>query len=901
MKKLMYTVLTLSVIVLTAAAARADGVPARLGLQGHLTDADGVPADGEWPVTVRLFDTEEGTIPFHDETFTVEPVNGVFTVTLGNDLGNPLPVEEFEDGEVWVAFVVSGGDGPVELSPRLRVGAVPYAFRARHAMLAAQADNAVTLGGVGAGSFVQLTDLLELCVTSEGLPAAIEGLGYTPGAGYSDVDVLTFLDENGYSACACYGDDEVQIYLDLMGYTPGQGYSDEDVAAYLSDQGYPGPDDALLADGSRPLGGDWDVAGNQLMNLVVHNAASEEAPTDPGAGQLWFDTTTDQLKFYTGAEWLSVGTGSVAADLTCEGCVDAADVSFDWALGDTPGGAALSAKALDCEDCVTASHLAVPYAASAIEAGPAADLACTGCVDETEAAFSWAAAATPGGAALVAVEAGNADTVDGVHAVDFEPAGAMAAHAATPHLSEAQYGALTGGGETTLHSHPGGGEGGGSGARLREYEGDTNLGLGGSTLKYLHVFSADTPKVYLYIYGKKSTNLLLPNHNHGEHIHDSKFAKAYYTSSCPYPSCNTVTSGATVGTGSYPLTDIDPDHYPEGIQIWIDGEDMTVEVGDQQAVGTPHWTGASWGAGQEWTTGRLDLSYVINWTAGEHSIELKETGNKGGRIMYSIYVVDPASESQPFANDTCIGAEDLVFTGGIATVKATTEDVLGENKALDDLAPAGCGGAGGGDVVYAVTVEERTTIHSSVSAPFATRLYVLDSPCVDQTVLACDTSTVTTSELDPGTYYVVVDSDGAGQAGDFILTVELEASPLPINDTCDNPATLPAGPVPLVFPGFTTWGLDQYEGTCNADSGAADVVYQFTATTSYDDLAVTVTADWAAVLILRALNCEMGVQLSCSADGTLTIPDLTPGTYYLIVDGASPEDEGSFTLNITLN
>jgi hypothetical protein len=976
-------------LVLLAAAApggRAQTVPGTLHLQGALTDADGAPAEGEWIVTVRLFGAEAGQIPFHEETFTVEPQAGVFGVTLGTDPGDPLSPADFDDGEVWVAFVVSGGDGPVELAPRLQVTATPYALRAGAAAAAGQADNALSLGGVGAGSYVTLTQLPELCVTAEDLPGTLEALGYTPGAGYSDAEVLAFLDANGYAPCACYGDAEVQIYLDLMGYTAGAGYSDADVQAwldlqgyapgshymdtdvlalldlqgyipglhytdadvqvyldlmgytpasgyadadvqvyldlqgyvaglhysdgdvaeYLSDQGYPGPEAVLLADGSRALGGDWDVAGQQLLNLVVHNAAATEAPGDPVAGQLWFDTTASQLNFYTGAAWLSVGTGTVAGDLACDGCVDAADLAVNWALGDAPGGAALSAKSLTCDGCVVASHLTVPYAASATKAGPAADLACAGCVDATEVGFSWAAAVAPGGVALAAQEAVNADTVDGVHAVDFEAAGAVAAHEATPHLSEAEHGALTGGGETALHSHPSSGAGAAP-PRVRMARDGVNLPPLGTAKERVHVFSASAPKVYLYVYGETYSNMVLANHTHGSHNHAFSKSYAKYNSAsyrCGADYCNgteTITVNTkTVGTGDYPLTDVTASANPQGVQIWVDGVDATAAIGDQQGVGAPAWTGAAWGAGDPWETGRLDLSNVVEWGVGEHVIEFKETGNAGGRLVYNLYVVHPAGASQPLGNDTCAGAQDLVFTGGVAVVKSTTEDMLGETKALDDLAPVGCGGAGGGDVVYAATITERTTIHAAVAAPFATRLYILDDPCADQAVLACGVTEATTLELDPGTYYVVVDADDAGETGDFTLTVELEASPLPVNDTCATAATIAAGPAPVQVSGTTTWGLDQYSGTCGG-AGAADVVYSFEATDSNDDLVVTLNAAFSSVLILRAQDCAGGFQLSCSTTGAMSIQGLAPGTYYLVVDGASATDEGDFTFDITLN
>ncbi len=341
---------------------------------------------------------------------------------------------------------------------------------------------------------------------------------------------------------------------------------------------------------------------------------------------------------------------------------------------------------------------------------------------------------------------------------------------------------------------------------------------------------------------------------------------------------------------------------PQGLEIWLDGQNVTAAIGDQQGVGAPAWTGASWGSDgtTPWATGRLDLSQIIDWGVGEHKLQFKNTGESGGRVRYYVFLVDPAAESEALPNDNCGSAESLVFNAGVAKIDATTEDMLGENKALDDLSPEGCGGEGGADVIYSATIEERTTIKASVKAPFSTRLYVLSDPCQDEAVLACGTTSATTAELDPGTYYLVVDSDAADQTGDFSLTVELEASPLPANDTCDTMEAIDAGQDLVQVSGTTKWGLDQYAGACGGD-GVADVAYSFEATDVNDDLLVTIDATFASVLVLRGQNCVDGFQLACSTNGTLTIPGLAPGTYYLLVDGVAAEDEGTFTLDVTLN
>ncbi len=650
---------------------------------------------------------------------------------------------------------------------------------------------------------------------------------------------------------------------------------------------------------------------------------------------------------------------SLAGDLQCSGCIGTDEVDFNYASSDAPGGAATSALVAN-------------------EALVANNVACAGCV--TLQAID--------AAVLVAENVSYENVVSGLAAVTVQDAIDENALGIAAHVNDAE-----------IH---GSGATGNDGAKIRVVPGDVDVVSGQTITEYVHVFSADTPKVYLYAYGMASSegdagalsqgsgtlfhtrcawvgshaksqatcnpsacpegfqdlgaigNVKTGSATSGSSITNSSYSAAYgyneracfslssfpvlqlrcpwtgsnakNISSCTPPACpadwtnlgvtgKVITGGSTSGSSitnsSYSTTSgyqertcINPvkSEIPQGVQIWVDGVNQTATIGDQQAVGAPAWTGTSWGSDgtTPWATGRLDISQVGDWGVGQHTLQFKTTGESGGKVKFYVYLVDPAAESQAFTNDGCGGAEALVFDGGVATVNATTEDMLGENKALDDLSPAGCGGEGGVDVVYSVTLTERTTINAAVAAPFATRLYVLDNPCLNETVLACGTDQATTPELDPGTYYVVVDSDDAGQTGDFSLTVELEDSPLPVNDTCATASTIAAGQDLIQVSGTTQWGLDQYNGTCGGD-GAADGVYSFEATNQNDDLLVTIDAPFASVMVLRAQNCEGGFQMACSTTGTITIPGLAPGMYYLFVDGVTAADEGAFTLDVTLN
>jgi hypothetical protein len=110
-----------------AATARAAEVviPARIPLQGFLTDAAGTPINGTVTVQFRLYELASGGAALWNETQNVNAVNGVFNAMLGDV--TPLGADVFKALPVYYVGINFNGD---ELSPRLRFGSVPYAVHA---------------------------------------------------------------------------------------------------------------------------------------------------------------------------------------------------------------------------------------------------------------------------------------------------------------------------------------------------------------------------------------------------------------------------------------------------------------------------------------------------------------------------------------------------------------------------------------------------------------------------------------------------------------------------------------------------------------------------------------------------------------------------------------------------
>jgi hypothetical protein len=355
-----------------------------------------------------------------------------------------------------------------------------------------------------------------------------------------------------------------------------------------------------------------------------------------------------------------------------------------------------------------------------------------------------------------------------------------------------------------------------------------------------------------------------------------------------------------------PIPGIINQSYATGVEIWIDGQEVTASVGDPNGKGSPHWNAETkkWGAtGTEaWSSGPLDLTNVANWTLGEHIMEFKETGGAGGDLKAYTYVIHSYTESTPPANDTCTTPLAVDLSAGEVVLSGTTEDVMGKTLATDASGAPGCGGIGGSDVVYQIELTERSLLHANLIAPYSSKMYVRSDTCSEGEVVYCADNALDTNPLEAGTYFLFVDSDAPQAKGNFSLTVSTTPAPLPENNTCEDAFSLIVGANgEASHSGTNLYALDQYKGLCPAAlSGGPDTVYHFEAGTG-QTLNVTIDAPFDAVLYVMTLACgDGGVPLACSASGELAIPGLAGGDYWLFVDGVQEKAWGSYDLTVTL-
>jgi hypothetical protein len=114
-----------------------------MNYQGRLTDPAGNPvANIPHTIVFKIYD-EIGVVHW-EESHIITTADGYFSVHLGSN-GTPLTAAVFDHAESWLGITV---DSDPEISPRTRLGTVPYAFKTG----TVQADEIVNEPGVAAFS-----------------------------------------------------------------------------------------------------------------------------------------------------------------------------------------------------------------------------------------------------------------------------------------------------------------------------------------------------------------------------------------------------------------------------------------------------------------------------------------------------------------------------------------------------------------------------------------------------------------------------------------------------------------------------------------------------------------------------------------------------------------------------
>lgn len=272
--------LLLLITILGAAAPASAATPRLLDYQGTLTDEAGAPLpDGSYAMTFAIYDTAAGGAPLWTETRSAVPVQGgVFSVVLG--IGTALDMAF--DSPCWLGVAVSPDP---ELTPRVRLTAVPYAFTAKGLELpftgtATSPRAALKVGNDGAGPALTADGPLEvgsndhsgdLRLFRAGVAGEMVRSATLPRGGYS-----RWYDEAGNEVASLEADATgTGGFLSVMRDAANEGF-------IVNGNGGQQEPVVTIAGSARSAVFDMAQSGNASVSLPIDAIGSSEMSDEPG-------------------------------------------------------------------------------------------------------------------------------------------------------------------------------------------------------------------------------------------------------------------------------------------------------------------------------------------------------------------------------------------------------------------------------------------------------------------------------------------------------------------------------------------------------------------------------------------------------------------------------------------
>jgi len=213
------------------------------------------------------------------------------------------------------------------------------------------------------------------------------------------------------------------------------------------------------------------------------------------------------------------------------------------------------------------------------------------------------------------------------------------------------------------------------------------------------------------------------------------------------------------------------------------------------------------------------------------------------------------------------------------------------------------------DAVYSFELEERSDVIIEADADGPFMYSSLRRECDDEeTQLRCVSGNPSRSrvrDLEPGTYYVIVESF-SGTGFDLSVTASEPTTPTAVtgNDNC-----LTAQEVPEtggLYTGNTTTLMNDLETRlCGSMAASNDAVFELNLTSRRRVFASTEGSSFDTVLHLHTGSCTTRMETLCDDDGgelsaSLIDRELNAGTHFFVVDGWGDANAGDYVFEIVV-
>ncbi|HJL15993.1 MAG TPA: hypothetical protein RMH99_10065 [Sandaracinaceae bacterium LLY-WYZ-13_1] len=267
------------------------------------------------------------------------------------------------------------------------------------------------------------------------------------------------------------------------------------------------------------------------------------------------------------------------------------------------------------------------------------------------------------------------------------------------------------------------------------------------------------------------------------------------------------------------------------------------------------------------------------------------------------------------AGDYSLRADLAPVTGGSAaadqcqspgTLTPGQDMELDTFPASDDYAGS-CGGQGAPDVVYQIDVQNRSRFRARLNqAEFGGALYLQQQCGQSSSEVVCASGrpgarTELDANLQPGTYFLVVDGTAQDQFGAARVEVQLEDLQA-LERACRSAPRLRPG---RTVTGDTGSSRDRFQASCAAQARSNDLVYQLRLRRR-SRVRISSEQQYDGAIYIRSDCTDMSTELACNDDHgdnrhSQVEVTLDPGTYYVFVDGFADRNQGSFTLDVDVS
>ncbi len=254
--------------------------------------------------------------------------------------------------------------------------------------------------------------------------------------------------------------------------------------------------------------------------------------------------------------------------------------------------------------------------------------------------------------------------------------------------------------------------------------------------------------------------------------------------------------------------------------------------------------------------------------------------------------------------------ENLAQVCASAPALVSGQAVTGSTAGRPSYFTATCaGGAGSPDRVYSLDVPSRSRLRLRMQSTYDGAIYVRRECANPNTEVACNDDHIDTrhamvvTTLDPGRYFVYADGFSSGSQGDYSLRADLA----PVTggnvaaDSCASPGTIAAGQ-DLELDTFPA--SDDLAGSCGGQ-GAPDLVYRLDIQNRVRLRARMANGEFPAAMYVQRQCGQTSSEVVCAAGGGPRAPTeidavLTPGQYFLVVDGVAADHFGAARVEIAL-